>query len=251
MAWLGGGAFAAALAYLVYFYAVTLADPAAASGRSLPIAILINLAMFALFALHHSVFARAGAKRWVRRVVPAALERTLYVLVASALLVLVCVWWQPLPGLVYEAHGLARFGLFLAQGTGAVLTIAGARLLDPRSLAGISGFRGSGVPGFRGSVPEFQGSEVSGFRGSGLDQPEPLEVAGPFGLVRHPIYLGWVLMVAAAPTLTVNRLVFAAISSAYLILAIPWEERSLVEVHGDRYRDYQRAVRWRLLPGIW
>ena len=70
-------------------------------------------------------------------------------------------------------------------------------------------------------------------------------------MVRHPLYLGWMLVVFGAPLMTANRLLFATISSGYLILAIPWEESSLVEGHGDRYRHYQRAVRWRVLPGVW
>ena len=74
---------------------------------------------------------------------------------------------------------------------------------------------------------------------------------GPFGIVRHPIYLGWILMVFGAPTMTTDRLVFAVISSLYLVLAIPWEERSLVAVFGDRYRTYQDTVRWRILPWVW
>jgi protein-S-isoprenylcysteine O-methyltransferase Ste14 len=59
------------------------------------------------------------------------------------------------------------------------------------------------------------------------------------------------LMVFLAPTMTVNRLLFAAISSTYLILAIPWEEKSLVAAHGDAYRDYQRLVPWRVVPHVW
>ena len=77
------------------------------------------------------------------------------------------------------------------------------------------------------------------------------KVAGPFGLVRHPIYLGWILIVFGAPLMTMSRLLFAVISSAYLVLAIPWEEASLVEAFGERYRAYQRQVRWRLVPGVW
>ena len=69
--------------------------------------------------------------------------------------------------------------------------------------------------------------------------------------VRHPIYLGWILIVFGSPLMTMSRLLFATISSAYLIVAIPWEERSLVEAFGDRYRTYQKQVRWRLLPWLW
>jgi protein-S-isoprenylcysteine O-methyltransferase Ste14 len=95
------------------------------------------------------------------------------------------------------------------------------------------------------------------FELSGLNQfhgkvrPVEFKVQGPFALVRHPIYLGWIMIVFGAAHMTMSRLVFAAISSFYLLIAIPWEERSLVEGFGDRYRAYQQQVRSRILPGIW
>jgi protein-S-isoprenylcysteine O-methyltransferase Ste14 len=69
--------------------------------------------------------------------------------------------------------------------------------------------------------------------------------------VRHPIYLGWILLVFGAPLMTMSRLVMAVVSSAYLVMAIPWEERSLIESFGDRYREYQRRVTSRLIPYVW
>jgi len=78
-----------------------------------------------------------------------------------------------------------------------------------------------------------------------------LEVGGPYRYVRHPIYLGWVLLVFAAPTMPMGRLLFAAVSTLYLVVAVPFEERSLVAEFGPAYRDYQRQVRWRLVPGLW
>jgi protein-S-isoprenylcysteine O-methyltransferase Ste14 len=76
-------------------------------------------------------------------------------------------------------------------------------------------------------------------------------VIGPYHLVRHPIYLGWALMTFGAPTMTGTRLAFAVISTAYLALAVPFEERSLVEAFGDEYLEYQRRVRWRMIPGLY
>ena len=92
-------------------------------------------------------------------------------------------------------------------------------------------------------------------RGPGLPvsavPPPRLVTRGPYVLVRHPIYLGWFLMVFGATPMTGSRLVFATVSSAYLLMAIPWEEASLVEAFGEGYRAYQRQVRWRLVPGLW
>ena len=69
--------------------------------------------------------------------------------------------------------------------------------------------------------------------------------------MRHPIYLGWFLIVFGGPDMTWTRLEFAVVSSAYLVLAVPFEERSLVQAFGDTYRAYQRQVRWRIVPWVW
>jgi protein-S-isoprenylcysteine O-methyltransferase Ste14 len=227
LAWLGGVAFVLSLSYLVYFYAVPL-RVTAAEGTPLVPGALVNVALFSAFAIHHSLLARTSAKIWVARVVSPSLERSLYVWVSSALLVALCRAWQSLPGLVYSVTGIWALPLYGVQAVGAFLTVRGASVIDPLELAGIR--QATSTPEARGDV---------------------LRVDGPFRLVRHPIYFGWMLMVFGAPIMTVNRLLFATISSVYLILAIPWEERSLVAAHGERYRAYQRAVRWRVVPGIW
>ncbi len=224
IAWLGGLAFAASLAYLAYFYAVVLASPAGDAARAAGHA-AFDAGLFAVFAAHHSLLARAGLKSRLARVIPAGLERTVYVIAASALLAAVCLLWRPVPGTVYEAGGVLRAALYGVQVVGVLLTIRSASLIDPLELAGI--------------------------RPAAAPAPDAIRIAGPFRMVRHPIYLGWLLMLFGAPSMTMNRLLFAGISSAYLILAIPWEERSLVAAHGDRYRAYQQAVRWRLIPGLW
>jgi methanethiol S-methyltransferase len=224
IAWLGSAAFVLSMAYALYFYTVTLGRPVGAPGSTARHT-LINITAFSVFAAHHSLFARASVKRWITRFVPAPAERTLYVWVSSALLWAVCVLWQSLPGVVYDVPGLWR-GLFYAvQVSGLLVTARAASVIDPLELTGV--------------------------RQTAAASPDAIKVAGPFRVVRHPIYLGWILMVFAAPTLTVNRLLFAVITSLYLVLAIPWEEKSLVAAHGDQYRAYQRSVRWRVVPGIW
>ena len=93
--------------------------------------------------------------------------------------------------------------------------------------------------------------ELAGVRVPSPDRPVEFKVTGLFGFVRHPIYLAWILMVFGIQPMTYSRLLFATISSAYLVVAIPWEEASLVEAFGEKYRTYQQQVRSRLLPGIW
>ena len=225
VAWAGGAAFVASLLYLVYFFAVTLGSPAGdPSERGQHVA--INVALFSVFALHHSLLARPFAKRSVGRLVSAAFERTLYVWVASLLAIVMCLLWQPVAGLVYRVDGEWRVAFWTVQALGAVITIRAASVISGLELAGIHQAAGRVAGG-------------------------ALKIVGPFRAVRHPIYLGWMLMVFATPTMTANRLLFAIISSLYLILAIPWEERSLVAVHGEPYREYQRSVRWRVIPGVW
>ena len=224
-AWLGGVAFVASLGYLVYFYAVVLGSTVG-DQSGLVVNVLANTALFSGFALHHSLFARSGIKALVSRLVSRSHERTVYVWVSSVLLFTVCLLWRPIPGLIYEAQGPWRIALYVVQAVGLVLTARGASVIDPLELAGIR-------------------------QATARPSTDTIRAVGPFRIIRHPIYLGWMLMVFGAPTMTANRLLFAVVSSIYLILAIPWEERSLVEAHGDQYRAYQRRVRWRVLPGIW
>jgi methanethiol S-methyltransferase len=225
VAWAGGAAFAVALIYLGYWYVVILGDSRGDPAALLPNT-LVNVALFSVFALHHSVLARPASKRLVTRVVPAAYERTLYVWVASLLAIAMCLFWQPIAGLLYQVDGLWRILFWGVQAAGAAVTLRAASALSALELAGIH-------------------------QASGRQRTGPLKVVGPFRMVRHPIYLGWIMMVGVAPTMTANRALFAVISSLYLILAIPWEERSLAAAHGEPYREYQRSVRWRLLPGVW
>ena len=91
--------------------------------------------------------------------------------------------------------------------------------------------------------------ELAGIRAS--TRPAGLQVRGPYRLVRHPLYLGWALMVFGAATMTADRLVFAVMTTIYLVVAIPWEERSLDRAFGDEYHRYKARVRWRLIPYIY
>ncbi|MEP7116464.1 MAG: isoprenylcysteine carboxylmethyltransferase family protein, partial [Acidobacteriota bacterium] len=116
VAWLGGAAFVAALAFYGWFF-VLLGRPGPVGVAVTP-AIAWNVALFTLFALHHSVMARTGAKAWIARTVPAVLERSAYVWVASALLIAVCLLWQRVPGLVYRLPGATAWLGWTAQACG-------------------------------------------------------------------------------------------------------------------------------------
>ena len=224
-AWSGALLFLLSLLSFAVVYGWRLRVPApgnlAASWRDA----LDNLILFTIFALHHSIMARTGAKAWITRIVPRDMERSVYVWIASVLCLGVCWLWQPLPGMAWEVRGVAAWILTAIQLIGVAFTLRAARSVGVWELAGVT-------------PPN-------------LTKPIEFRAAGPFGIVRHPIYLGWVVMVFATPVMTTSRLLFAMVSTAYLIAAIPFEEASLVEAFGEKYRTYQRQMRWRLIPCVW
>jgi len=190
-------------------------------------AVLLDVTMFSVFALHHSIFARSGGRAWIARRVAPELERSVYVWLASLLFLGVCVWWVPVPGVAWEITGNFAVACWFVQALGAVLTVVAARHFNLLELAGVT--------------------QALQHR---ADQPVRL-AHGPYGLVRHPIYLGWFAMVWFPPAMTGTRLVFAAISCAYLLVAIPFEERDLRRTFGGAYETYMRRVRWKIVPGVY
>jgi protein-S-isoprenylcysteine O-methyltransferase Ste14 len=218
--WLGGALFVIALVFTAWSYVIVFGRDAPRGGWPAAIA---DALLFSLFALHHSVFAREPVKSAVARLVGEPLVRATYVWIASVLLVLVCALWRPVGGYLYMIGWPAAGVGVLVQSAGLWLTIQGARAIDPLDLAGI-----------RESVRT----------------PE-LQVRGPYRLVRHPLYLGWMLMVFGAASMTGDRLVFAVVSTMYCLVAIPFEERSLTRLFGDRYERYRDRVRWRMIPFVY
>ena len=211
--WLGGAVFVAALAFCGYSYAVVWA-------RSAPFdsgAMAVNAVLFSAFAAHHSVFAREAVKRWQLTLVPEDMLRSVYVWTASLLLLLTCAAWRPVGGDVYHVHGWRALAHAAVQLAGVLMIASAVRAIDPLELAGI-----------RSHVTD-----------------EALQIRGPYRLVRHPLYLGWFAATFAAAHMTGDRLFFAGISAFYLIIAVPFEERSLGRSFGEQYARYRRLVRGR------
>jgi methanethiol S-methyltransferase len=233
-AWGGTLLFFASLSFFLYSYVVTFGESAmvppegALSSREAARdrAALLNILLFTAFAVHHSIFAREPVRAWVGRLVPPYLERAWYVWIASLLFIGVCLLWQPVPGVAWRAEGAWRVLALGAQGTGIWLTLHSAMIIDILELSGLR--------------------QLSPHKGA-----MEFKTSGPYGWVRHPIYTGWFLVVFAIPTMTMTRLVFAAVSSAYLLLAIPFEERSIRAASGGAYDAYAKQVRWKLVPGIY
>jgi methanethiol S-methyltransferase len=219
-----------ALLYFAYRYVVVFAREL--TGPVAAPAVIADITLFTVFALHHSVFARDAFRKRITRLV-GALERSTYVWIASALFIAVCAWWQPVAGMVWRIHEPAVVWLLrAAQWLGVWLTLRSAWMIDFFALAGAR--------------------QVWRDEGPGRSEPAGpvFTTAGPYGWVRHPIYAGWFLLVFAVPLMTMTRFVFAATSCVYLLLAIPFEERSLRSSSGGSYEAYMRKVHWKLLPGV-
>jgi protein-S-isoprenylcysteine O-methyltransferase Ste14 len=217
--WIGGGWFVASLALMALWYATCL-------GRVRPFAGWLALAydatLFSVFALHHSALARPAVQAALSRVGPERLLRSVYVWTASLLLILVCLLWRPVGVDLFHVAGPQASIHAMVQLSGLSLIVLSVRAIDPLELAGIRQRGGN----------------------------EALQITGPYRLVRHPLYLGWMLIVFGAAHMTGDRLAFAVISSLYLVIAIPWEERSLERAFGDAYRRYKSEVRWKAIPYV-
>ena len=218
--WFGGALFVSSLAYCTWWFVFELSRPRADVAWG---SLAVDVLLLTVFALHHSVLAREAVKARVARVIPATLVRSVYVWIASLLLIMVCAWWAPIGGELYRATGWRAAALAVVQLYGVWLIAQSVRGIDGLELAGIRNESARG----------------------------PLQVRGPYALVRHPLYFGWVLALFASAHMTGDRLVFAVITTLYLLVAIPWEERSLVRSFGDEYLRYARAVPWRIIPFIY
>jgi hypothetical protein len=247
-AWAGAALFAGSLGYFLFTYAVTFGEITV--GDVSVRAVAVDVALFTAFALHHSVFAREGVRAWIVRAVSARRERSVYVWVASLMLIAVCALWQPIPGVAWKIEGPVAWLFPAVQLAGAWLTLRSAAIIDIWDLAGV---RQASTPN---SQPPTSNSESRASRRPdsgwelGVGSWE-FRTDGPYGWVRHPIYLGWLLLVFPVATMTMTRLLFAMVSSAYIVVAIPFEERSLRRSSGGSYDHYIKAVRWKLIPGVY
>ena len=223
--------FAATLVYAIGFICgigvpKTLDGPA--SAMAWPAALGINLALLGAFGLQHSVMARPAFKRWWTQYIPASLERQTYVLATCICFGALFVWWQPMSDVVWRVentagavalHGLRIFGW--------ILMATSTFLINHFDLFGL---------------------RQTWFHAKGRDY-EPLKFRTPgwYKRVRHPIQLGFLIAFWSTSVMTVGSLVFAAVCTAYILVALFLEERDLVSYFGDDYRNYKKRVR-QLIP---
>ena len=186
-------------------------------------AILINVGLLSVFALQHSIMARPAFKRWWTTMVPKAAERSTFVLLTNLALCLIYWQWRPMLGVVWEIEsGFAGSLLWLLFWVGWVLVLVSTFIIDHFDLFGV-----------RQVVLHAQGQEYT--------HPK-FKISVLYNRVRHPLLLGFMIAFWATPRMTVGHLLFAAVTTAYMLVAIQLEERDLVAVHGSDYEDYQRRV---------
>jgi protein-S-isoprenylcysteine O-methyltransferase Ste14 len=189
---------------------------------SLGAAFAIDAGLLLLFALQHSGMARPGFKRWLTRFIPGPAERSTYVLLTNAALAVLFWQWRPLGGTIWDVQGdAARAAVSAVFAIGWLIVLWATFLINHFDLFGLRqvwlAFRGVPYTPLRFTIP------------------------GPYRLVRHPLYVGWLMVFWAAPTMTASHLFFAIGISAYILAAIRWEERDLIAAHPE-YAVYRRRV---------
>ena len=195
------------------------------SGPAEPagVALVIDAVLLSLFAVQHSVMARRWFKRVWTKVVPWHVERSTYVLVASAVLALVLWQWRPIPGVVWDVQNpAATLVLQVAFFVGWGLLLFSTWLIDHFELFGI-----------RQVFHYFKGAQL---------EPPAFKTPALYNVVRHPIYLGFLIAFWSAPRMTAGHLFFSIMTTGYILVAIQFEERDLMRFYGEAYREYRQRV---------
>lgn len=185
-------------------------------------ALAVNVSLIGLFALQHSGMARKPFKAWLHRHMNPNLERSTYVLLSCATLLILFVFWQPMGGVVWESrHPIANVLIYGLYFFGWALMIVSTFLIDHFQLFGLK-------------------QAWHAYRGGNCREPE-FRTPGLYRHVRHPIYLGWLLILWAAPIMTMTHLVLAAGMTIYMLIGIQLEEHDLVKDLPE-YEQYKRKV---------
>ncbi len=193
-------------------------------------ALMIDTLLLGVFAIQHSVMARPAFKRVLTRYIPQAAERSTFVLASSLALIAMFALWQPIGGTVWNVTSpAARNAINLVFGFGFALVFVSTLLINHFDLFGLRQ-----VSLYMAGKPYTQ-----------LEFRTPLF----YKYVRHPLYIGWFIAFWATPTMTGAHLLFALMTSAYILMAIGWEERDLIMVHGAKYEHYRQHVP-KLLPSM-
>ena len=194
------------------------------------LALLINTLLLGLFAVQHSVMARPAFKQWWTRFVPQPVERSTYVLFSNLALLLLFHTWQPIGGIVWDVRDpILRGTIYSLFAGGWVLILVATFLINHFDLFGV-----------RQVWLYLKGLPYT---------PLEFKTPGLYRYVRHPLYVGWLLTFWAAPTMTAAHLVFAIATTAYILIALQFEEKDLADAHGPAYEAYRRDVPM-FVPGL-
>jgi protein-S-isoprenylcysteine O-methyltransferase Ste14 len=218
-----------AIFFVTFLYAIGFVEglvvqKAIDTGEAGPLvpSLLIDAVLLGVFAVQHSVMARPAFKAWWTKIVPEPVERSTYVLLASLALILLFWQWRPLPQVLWSVQGPAATALLTISFAGFAIVLLSTFLINHFDLFGLRQVHayatGKEVPPHEFTTPLF------------------------YRVVRHPLYLGFIVAFWAAPVMSVGHLVFAIATTAYILIAIQLEEHDLIGVFGDTYVAYKRRV---------
>ncbi len=217
--------FVLAFMYLIGFVGNIVVPRSVDHAIAAPIgqAIAVNVVLLGVFGVQHSVMARQGFKRWWTRFVPPSIERSTYVWLSSATLVLLYWQWRTMPAVLWDVRQpAARMVVWALFWLGWAIAFTSTFMINHFDLFGL-----------RHVYLAWRGKPYTelGFRTHLL-----------YRLVRHPLMLGFLIAFWAAPTMTAGHLLFSITITGYILIALQIEERSLVAAMGNQYRDYRRDV---------
>lgn len=217
--------FFATFLYAMGFLGNFLVPKTIDSAVTIPLgeALLINLSLLGVFALQHSIMARKGFKKWLTKFIAEPLERSTYVLFSSLALILLFWLWQPMGGEIWNFSGSALgYVMYGMYAFGWLLVLVTTFLINHFDLFGLR------------QVWLY----LIGKKYTNLGFVTP----GPYKMIRHPLYLGWLCVFWSTPVMSVAHLVFAIMTTAYIFVAIRFEEKDLVTIHGRDYAEYRKKV---------